>query len=56
MSEVALARLHLQRKKAGVCRHCGGPVPCWSSFGDQAVGVKHTDASYRAMTRVRPPR
>jgi hypothetical protein len=28
------------RVEAGVCRHCGGPVPCWSPHGDVEVGVR----------------
>jgi hypothetical protein len=33
-----LTRLHAERVARGVCRHCGGVVPCWSDFGDVAVG------------------
>lgn len=33
-----IARVNREREAAGVCRHCGGPVPCWSPFGDKAVG------------------
>ena len=36
-----LARLDRERVAAGVCRHCGGPVPCWSPYGDVRVGVRH---------------
>jgi len=36
-----LADLAAARKAAGVCRHCGGPVPCWSPYGDVRVGVRH---------------
>jgi len=36
-----LDRIEAARVAAGVCRHCGGPVPCWSAFGDVEVGVKH---------------
>lgn len=32
-------QLFRERLEAGVCRHCGGPVPCWSPDGDVAVGV-----------------
>lgn len=35
-----LDRIAAERLAAGVCRHCGGPVPCWSPFGDRAVGVR----------------
>ena len=28
------------RVAAGVCRHCGGAVPCPSPFGDVRVGVR----------------
>ena len=38
---VMLDELYRERLAAGVCRHCGGPVPCWSPEGDIAVGVKH---------------
>lgn len=40
-SEV-LARLSAERVARGVCRHCGGPVPCTSEFGDAEVGVRHS--------------
>ncbi|HST17768.1 MAG TPA: hypothetical protein VLK36_08880 [Gaiellaceae bacterium] len=33
--------LYRMRLAAGVCRHCGGPVPCWSPEGDVRVGVTH---------------
>jgi len=35
-----LEQLYRERLEAGVCRHCGGPVPCWSPDGDIAVGVR----------------
>lgn len=35
-----LDKLNREREQAGVCRHCGGPVPCWSPFGDVKVGVR----------------
>lgn len=38
-----LAQVDADRLAAGKCRHCGGPVPCWSSFGDVAVGVRASD-------------
>ncbi len=40
---VMLEELYRERLAAGVCRHCGGPVPCWSPDGDVAIGVKHGD-------------
>jgi hypothetical protein len=46
-----LAELARERIAVGVCRHCGGPVPCWSEFGDQRVGVRHSTHSHRAMRR-----
>jgi hypothetical protein len=46
-----LRDLNAQRTAAGVCRHCGGPLPCWSSFGDQRVGVRHSNRTYEAMLR-----
>lgn len=38
------ARLALDAKRvaAKLCRHCGGPLPCWSEFGDYAPGVSYT--------------
>jgi len=48
------ARVHqieADRVASKVCRHCGGPVPCWSPFGDQAVGKRHTAASLKARQR-----
>jgi len=35
-----IARIDRDRVAAGVCRHCGGPVPCPSMFGDVRVGVR----------------
>jgi hypothetical protein len=46
-----LRELDAQRVAAGVCRHCGGPVPCWSEHGDQRVGVRHSEITHRAMRR-----
>jgi hypothetical protein len=34
------------RVAAGVCRHCGGAVPCRSVFGDQDIGVAHTRETF----------
>ncbi len=45
---LALEVIHAKRVAAGVCRHCGGPVPCYSEFGDQAVGRLHTKRSLAA--------
>jgi len=36
-----VAKLNAERVARGVCRHCGGPVPCWSPYGDVAVGRRH---------------
>jgi hypothetical protein len=36
-----LKEMNAKRIAAGLCRHCGGAVPCWSPFGDISVGVKH---------------
>lgn len=33
--------MNADRVARGVCRHCGGPVPCWSPYGDVRVGVRH---------------
>jgi hypothetical protein len=35
-----LRRIARDRVAAGVCRHCGGAVPCSSEFGDVRVGVR----------------
>ena len=48
-NQEALAKLSAGRVAAGRCRHCGGPVPCMSYFGDQRVGVRHSDRSYNAL-------
>lgn len=32
--------LAAKRVASGACRHCGGPVPCPSPFGDASVGVR----------------
>ena len=37
----ALAKLKAERLAEGVCRHCGGAIPCWSPWGDKAVGVRN---------------
>jgi len=46
---MGIKELDKQRVKQGVCRHCGGPVPCWSYFGDQRVGKRHTQNSHAKM-------
>lgn len=46
-----LRALYAQRVAAGQCRHCGGCVPCFSGFGDAAVGVRHTRRSVLQMLR-----
>lgn len=38
---MSLREINAKRKVAGVCRHCGGTVPCWSPYGDVRVGVRH---------------
>lgn len=38
---LALEKIAADRVAAGTCRHCGGPVPCWSPYGDVEVGVSH---------------
>lgn len=45
----AMDKISADRVAAKTCRHCGGDVPCWSYFGDQRVGVRHSDRSYNAM-------
>lgn len=35
-----LRRIEADRAAAGRCRHCAGPVPCPSMFGDHAVGKR----------------
>ena len=37
-----MAKMDAGRVAAKVCRHCGGPLPCWSPFGDASPGVKNT--------------
>jgi hypothetical protein len=32
------AQLDAARVAAGLCRHCGGKLPCWSMFGDYLPG------------------
>ena len=46
-----LRELEAERVERGVCRHCGGGVPCWSLYGDARVGVRHSDRSYDAMLK-----
>jgi hypothetical protein len=29
------------RGELGHCRHCDGPVPCWSPFGDCVAGLSY---------------
>lgn len=49
----AIARIKVERKAAGVCRHCGGPVPCSSLWGDVRVGVRRSArARGAAMARL----
>lgn len=45
------AQIDAMRVAKGVCRHCGGPVPCHSEFGDQRVGVRHSTRSWTAMRK-----
>ena len=52
----ALDRVHQQRVADGVCRHCGGGLPCWSFFGDATPGVQHTTATFRKSSRERERR
>ncbi len=47
-THAAIRRLEDERSARGLCRHCGGPVPCWSAFGDAAVGVRHTQRTLNA--------
>jgi hypothetical protein len=39
-AQTAVKQIARDRAARGVCRHCGGPVPCWSAFGDEAVGKR----------------
>jgi hypothetical protein len=39
--------INAKRVADGVCRHCGGRIPCYSEYGDRAVGKRHTLASWR---------
>lgn len=45
-----LERINRGRVADGLCRHCGGPCPCWSRFGDVSPGVQHTETSWRRRT------
>jgi hypothetical protein len=45
-----------QREGAGLCRHCGDALPCWSGFGDYAPGRRHTTRTYRKVMRERSAR
>lgn len=40
-NRASLAKIAEDRVARGRCRHCGGPVPCWSPYGDSAAGVRH---------------
>lgn len=33
--------IDLVRAARGVCRHCEGPLPCWSEWGDKAPGKRN---------------
>jgi hypothetical protein len=39
-AQAAVKQIRRERMARGLCRHCGGPVPCWSAFGDESVGKK----------------
>jgi len=39
LAEREALRIERRRVKAGLCRHCGGPLPCWSVYGDCRPGV-----------------
>lgn len=41
-----LAEIDRLRISKSLCRHCGGPTPCWSSFGDREPGKRHTRKSF----------
>ena len=49
----SIEEIQASRREQGLCRHCGGPIPCWSYFGDRKVGVLHTGASWRKARRNR---
>jgi hypothetical protein len=36
----ASKKMDADRVARGVCRHCGGEVPCYSPWGDVAVGKR----------------
>ena len=48
------AKLDAERVAAGVCRHCAGPLPCWSLYGDARLGVRHTAATLAKAKRKSP--
>ena len=47
-------QLDAKRVAAVACRHCGGRLPCWSEYGDVAVGRRHSRQSWK-RTREREP-
>lgn len=54
--ERAIIELERKRAEAGHCRHCDGPLPCWSEYGDHAPGKRHTPSTFaRARAYLNPP-
>jgi len=50
----AMRRLDRARLARGVCRHCGGAVPCWSDmFGDVEVGKRWSQLTEKQRTQAR---
>lgn len=52
-SSASVAAVSLKRQEDGRCRHCGGPCPCWSIFGDSAPGRRHNRITYERMLEAR---
>jgi len=51
LERAMLRQLNADRVAAGVCRHCGGRVPCWSEYGDREPGKRHTAKSLRDLRK-----
>jgi len=49
-----IRRINASRQARGVCRHCGGAVPCWSDmFGDVEVGTRWSELTAKQRTQAR---
>src|SRR5262245_4452623 len=54
-SKAELRQRDRERKHRRECRHCGGPLPCWSPFGDARPGVHNKTDGDLALYGVRRP-